>query len=146
MDSAAISVVGGFAGIIVGILGGHYLSGRRAKADAKRAYRERRLAPLVEYVNDLMTIVWKKRPDKVEKQESEALAKELVEILAKRMWVGVTSLKGLDKRLDDAMDKFLNSANQFTKVWDTEAEQSGRFHLSNTARELLTICDEIISE
>lgn len=170
MDSAVIIAIAGISGTLLAGLGvtvvNHYLSERRTKAEVKRVYRERRLSPVVEYVNDIMAVVWKigGRGDKKESYtpvEIEELARELSEsamelkvIMANRTWEQMLSLKGFDKRLDEAMSKFLSSVQQLVRVWSKQLdgrnpEQSEKISWSavaDTARELLSLCDEITKE
>jgi len=169
MDNTTIIAVAGISGTAAAGLGvawlNHYFSERRTKAELKRIYREKRLSPVVEYVNDIMALVWKigGRGDKKQSYapvERESLHKELSksvreleEIVANRTWE-MLSLKGFDKRLDDAMSKFISSVQQLLQEWSKQPEgrnpeQSEKISwrdVADTARELLRLCDKITTE
>jgi hypothetical protein len=170
MDNTTIITIAGILGTLVAGLGvaglNHYFSGRRTKAEVTRIYREKRLSPVVEYVNDIMTLIWKigGRGDKkqsyapveieeFEREHSESVL-ELKVIVANRTWEHMLSLKGFDKRLDYAMSKFISSVEQLLQEWSEQPE--GRNHeksekiswrdVADTARELLCLCDKITTE
>ncbi len=163
-----IAIVGAIVGVIAGTGLGYALSMRGKREEWAKEYREKRLAPLIDFVTQFMGTMWqyqfethllglipqdfeqgqpdeeemKKRTLLQEAQQNKvrALEQALTLIRSSEVWHGPLAAAELDEQLDFYMQKWIDSAHRYrTQPTDENLEQ-----LMSLARQLLARADEVI--
>jgi hypothetical protein len=110
MDSNVIIAIAGISGTLLAGLGttvlNHFLSERRAKAEVRQVYKERRISPLIELMSDVANLTRRLHISKDE-TEMRSIIDELEVIVEDRMWTAATSALGFDERLNEEIKSVL---------------------------------------